>query len=95
MYSALQLLVISLFHDSFNFILQEYKLSDFNHLSVWCCVIERADSIDEMLDNESLDIEETFTVIRDYSKSSVDELDLNEGQLVCVIDASDEGNKLV
>lgn len=42
---------------------------------------------------DSLDIDECYVVVRDYVKSSVDELDLFEGQIVCVIDSSDSGKK--
>ena len=42
-------------------------------------------------DTASLDIEECYEVIKDYVKQAVDELDMFEGQVVCVIDDSDKG----
>ena len=41
--------------------------------------------------SESEDCHEQYIVTVDYSKSTVDELDVIQGQLVCVIDDSEEG----
>lgn len=43
------------------------------------------------LDNDSIDLEDCYVAISNYSKSSLDELDLRVGQMVCVIDNSDPG----
>jgi len=51
------------------------------------------DSMDE-LDNESMDLEDCYTVVKDFTKSAIDELDLKVGQMVCVIDDSDSGTQL-
>ena len=44
-------------------------------------------------DTDSLDIEECYVVVRDYAKRAIDELDMFEGQVVCVIDDSDKGKQ--
>ena len=36
-------------------------------------------------------MEECYVVTRDYTKLSLDELDVYEGQVVCIIDDSDRG----
>lgn len=45
--------------------------------------------------DDSVDIEETYTVIADYTRTSVDELDVTVGHLAYIIDDSDEGNILL
>lgn len=40
---------------------------------------------------DSLDLEECYVVVQDYTKQDVDELDMFEGQVVYVIDDSDRG----
>lgn len=57
-------------------------------------MLEAEEDEDELLngmDNDSLDLEECYVVVKDYSKGAIDELDLFEGQVVCVIDDSDKG----
>lgn len=44
-----------------------------------------------MEDCDSLEIEDCYVVVKDYTKEALDELDVFEGQVVCVIDDSDEG----
>lgn len=46
---------------------------------------------DEDEDGSSVDLEECYVVTEDYSKTTMDELDMFEGQVVCVIDDSDRG----
>lgn len=51
---------------------------------------------DEVFDDlddgsDGLDIGDCYVVLRDYTKQAVDELDMFEGQVVCVIDDSDKG----
>ncbi len=43
------------------------------------------------LDDDSIDLEDCYVAISNYSKASLDELDLRVGQMVCVIDNSDPG----
>ena len=43
------------------------------------------------LDSDSMDIEDCYVVVKDYQKIATDELDMTEGQVVCVIDDSDSG----
>jgi len=38
-----------------------------------------------------MDLDGCFVATADYTRQSVDELDLIEGQVVCVIDDSDDG----
>ncbi len=38
-----------------------------------------------------MDLEGCYMATEDYLKQDVDELDLYEGQIVCVIDDSDDG----
>ena len=40
---------------------------------------------------DSVELENCYVVVKDYAKQAVDELDVFEGQVVCVIDDSDEG----
>lgn len=47
------------------------------------------DDLDD--DMDSLDIEECYVVVKDYAKQGIDELDMFEGQVVCVIDDTDKG----
>lgn len=51
------------------------------------------DDLDD--DMDSLDIEECYVAVRDYTKQDIDELDMFEGQVVCVIDDTDKGEDLV
>ena len=51
---------------------------------------DESDEDDDDLD--SIDLEECYVVTRDYTKLSLDELDVYEGQMVCIIDDSDRGN---
>ena len=39
-------------------------------------------------------MEECYVVTRDYSNMALDELDVYEGQMVCVIDDTDRGDWL-
>lgn len=55
-------------------------------------MLDDEDEVSDDMDTDSLDIEECYVVIKDYSKGAIDELDLFEGQVVCVIDDSDKGN---
>ena len=47
------------------------------------------DDLDD--DMDSLDIEECYVAVKDYTKQDIDELDMFEGQVVCVIDSTDKG----
>ena len=62
------------------------------HLLILACCADKIDSMDE-LENDSMDIEDSYIVIKNYTKSSADELDLAVGQLACVIDDSDPGKE--
>ena len=53
---------------------------------------EQFDDFDHDNDIDSIDMEECYVVTRDYSKLSMDELDVYEGQVVCIIDDSDRGD---
>lgn len=53
---------------------------------------EQYDEFDDDNDIDSIDMEECYVVTRDYSKLSMDELDVYEGQVVCIIDDSDRGD---
>ena len=52
---------------------------------------EQFDEFDEDDDLDSIDMEECYVVKRDYTRLSMDELDVYEGQMVCIIDDSDRG----
>ena len=50
-------------------------------------------STDKPEDSEDVDItlDDCYIAVADYAAASVDEVDLYEGQVVCVIDDSDAG----
>ena len=55
-------------------------------------ISEQSDEFDDDDDDlDSIDMEECYVVTRDYTKLSMDELDVYEGQMVCIIDDSDRG----
>lgn len=54
-------------------------------------MLEDEEDVFDDLDTASLDLEESYVVTKDYAKLDVDELDLFEGQVVCIIDDSDIG----
>lgn len=59
--------------------------------SMSTAISEQSDEFDDDDDLDSIDMEECYVVTRDYTKLSMDELDVYEGQMVCIIDDSDRG----
>ena len=72
-------------------------------ISIFVCVsfFSSLDSVFDGLDDDDdddvedgsdcMEVEDCYLVIKDYTKQDVDELDLFEGQAVCVIDDTDLG----
>lgn len=62
-----------------------------SYFSLSTAIDEHSDEFDDDDDLDSIDMEECYVVTRDYTKLSMDELDVYEGQMVCIIDDSDRG----
>ena len=59
----------------------------------YAVIDEQSDEFDDDDDLGSIDMEECYVVTRDYTRLSMDELDVYEGQMVCIIDDSDRGKQ--